>query len=81
MRFSHCDLIMGVCMIVRIETRRDLAGTGQAAGQFNYCCSILRVEDRCGALALATQNDEYGNTLYSFAQALVENADISCVLR
>lgn len=43
--------------------------------------SVFKVEDRGGELVLAIPNDQYGDALYSFAQALLKIADVSYISR
>lgn len=43
--------------------------------------SMFRMEDRDGELMLVIQEDQYGNALYSFAQALLKITDVSYLSR
>ena len=39
--------------------------------------SVFKVEDRDGELILAIQEDQYGDALFSFSQALLKITDVS----
>jgi hypothetical protein len=62
-----------------IEERDFHKGTRQKI--ISNALSIFKVEDREGELILDIKEDQYGNALYSFAQALLKITDISYLSR
>lgn len=62
-----------------IDEKDLLRGTRQKI--INNALSIFKVEDREGELVLAIREDQYGDALYAFMQALVKITDISFLTR
>ncbi|MCE5271173.1 DUF1828 domain-containing protein [bacterium] len=62
-----------------IDEKDILKGTRQKI--ISNALSVFKVEDRDGELVLAIQEDQYGNALYSFTQALLKITDISYLLK
>lgn len=62
-----------------IDEKDLLKGTRQKI--INNALSVFKVEDRDGELTLEIQENQYGDALYSFTQALLKITDISFLTR
>lgn len=62
-----------------IDEKDLLRGTRQKI--ITNALSLFKVEDRDGELMLAIHEDQYGDALYSFAQALLKITDVSYLSR